>query len=372
MPARMARILAGVAKPTLEEFFGSAGLSTNDMWLPSRSKGVRAVVILLGALALAPLASARPTMVAEPAEVEVAPAGEALIELEIGGADDDGGVYDILVDQGDLRITYPAGGPPQGITYLPGREHAQTFVARVAAPENSSAGPRNVTFFLIERPPVAGAPQRADAPLVVRVVAPASEEAQPSDASNLRPPDAVDDGPTPRPRFPVRALAVGGAVGVAIGAPIYLWRRGWLGGLLYWRVQGDKLLDHPVRAAIVDAARRSPGVTLAQVQRELGLSDGQLDHHVRRLVRARLLVKVERDGARHLFLPGDRVALPAPLAQGVRDALAEGGALTAAEVAQRVGTSPQHARYYLEKMVRDAEAVAVEDGGRRAYRRLKP
>jgi predicted ArsR family transcriptional regulator len=123
-----------------------------------------------------------------------------------------------------------------------------------------------------------------------------------------------------------------------------------------------------VRAAIVGAVRAEPGLTRAELQRDLGLADGQADHHLRRLVQAGFLVKVERNGQRLLYLAGAAAPAASHVADDIRARLVAGEPLTAREAALAVGTTPQLARYYLEKLVRDGAATVDADGRRRTYR----
>lgn len=335
---------------------------------------MRAAILLAGLL-LVPLAAARPDLAVDPVAIDLAPGEAALVTLRASGVDEDGGVYDLFVDPADLDVAFSGREPPSSVTYLPGRETTAAWTARVLVPAGVREGARNLTFTLIERPPPAGRPMAANATLtVVARATPAAladdPPAPPSDAAVEIRAEVGASEPTRVPGHVLaRALAWGGGAALALSAPIYLWRRGWFAAILYWRVSGEGLLRHPVRAAIYDAVRRSPGITPARLQRELRISDGQLDHHVRRLVRGRFVVKIERDGARLLYTAGERVAPGPPLAARVREAIGEHGPLTTTEVALRVGVTPQHARYYLEKMVREGGATRQEKDGRRAYRR---
>jgi predicted transcriptional regulator len=164
-----------------------------------------------------------------------------------------------------------------------------------------------------------------------------------------------------------------GAIGllvVASLAAIALKARAWGPAFiaLYWRTSPSRLLDHPVRAAILELVRSEPGIARAALQRRLQLADGQVEYHVRRLERAGIVVRLEVDGARRLYAAGEHLPVITPLTQRILDALA-GEAATARTVAERVGVTPQHARYHLEKMRQTGMIHRSARGARSVYSR---
>lgn len=159
---------------------------------------------------------------------------------------------------------------------------------------------------------------------------------------------------------------LGALASVAVGAAIALvvWRR-WPGlGLvaLYARLAARRALEHPRRARMLDTLRASPGMTLAQLQRATGLSNGVARHHVA-LLQAAGAIRVVRDGSRRRLWPTEapRVEGAPELGERVLDALAARGPMRAGELAAELGVSRQALHYHLKKLERAGRVVARRD-----------
>lgn len=159
------------------------------------------------------------------------------------------------------------------------------------------------------------------------------------------------------------ASVLGALAGVAVGAAVAMaaWRR-WPGfGLvaLYARLAPRRALEHPRRARMMDALRASPGLTLAQLQRATGLSNGVARHHVA-LLQAAGALRVVRDGASRRLWPTDapNVAGAPALGERVVACLAERGPMRASDLAAELGVSRQALHYHLKKLQREGRVVA--------------
>lgn len=169
----------------------------------------------------------------------------------------------------------------------------------------------------------------------------------------------------PDDRGPVwLALGVGGVAAGAISlAPL---QRRWplLGfAALYARLAPRRALEHPRRQQMVDLLRAEPGMTLADAQRRLGLSNGVARHHVQ-LLAAAGIVRVVHDGALRRLYPTDapRVEATPALRERALTAIRARGEVRASELAQQLGVSRQALHYHLKKLECDGAIVAAREG----------
>jgi len=162
------------------------------------------------------------------------------------------------------------------------------------------------------------------------------------------------------------ALAVGAAgLGAAALAGAALWRR-WPGlGLfaLYARLAPRRALEHPRREAMLALVRAEPGLTLADVQRRLALSNGVARHHVA-LLQSAGLVRRSHDGARRRLWPIGAAIVAAPsLGERAVTLVEQRGPMRAAEIADALGVSRQSLHYHLKRLEADGRLVARREGG---------
>lgn len=165
-----------------------------------------------------------------------------------------------------------------------------------------------------------------------------------------------------------RGLALSAlAAGVGAGALAILWTgRRWAPALLglYARMRPQTILEHPVRQRMMDVVLAQPGLTMRELQRELGLANGATMHHLRALEKAGI-VRVVPDGMlRRLYPVGHARVDPVPaLADRVLRVVQEQGETTPAHVAAAVGATRQAVHYHLQKMIRDGRLHAREEDG---------
>lgn len=125
------------------------------------------------------------------------------------------------------------------------------------------------------------------------------------------------------------------------------------------RVAPLRALEHPRRAGMVALLRVEPGLTLAEVRRRLGMSNGVARHHLA-LLEAIGAVRVVSDGAlRRLWLAGEPAKPVPPLRDRALDAVAQRGTMRASELAQALGVSRQALHYHLKRLVEEGHLGAV-------------
>lgn len=112
-------------------------------------------------------------------------------------------------------------------------------------------------------------------------------------------PVVLEGTSVPGPR-PGETLAVGFGSVVAAAA---WWGRWWVVSL-FSRVEGPQAARHPVRSDILALVRSDPGASRQEIARRLGLAEGQASHHLRVLLRSRLLDSVSSRGQLHFFPHG--------------------------------------------------------------------
>lgn len=203
--------------------------------------------------------------------------------------------------------------------------------------------------------------------------------AQPIARSSLEEPARRDGGPRAAPArddpgFTTLALgpttpldASPVAAGVALGVT------GLLAILarLYSRFGRDSVLRAEPRARIHETlAARPEGATLADLAAATGLSRGAVAHHCRMLERHGYLTSRHDGVNRRYALPGARLAPPVrpptPGERRVLDLLREAGPLTQADLAARLGVTPQAVSQHLLRLRREARVEPrAADGQRR-------
>ena len=308
---------------------------------------LRAHLLALVALVIvAPTAAAAIELAVSPASMTLERGASPTVRLVLQGVEDRGGAFDLFVSSESAIVEFPPEEQRQGILVLPGTVSIE-WTPRVRMLRGLDDGPHEVVFRLIERPGPPD-PRTLEAVLTFELASASASASVPA---------------TPAPTTGTRWVGIAGLSLVLLYA---LYRVAPAMVALYWRTRRDRLLEHTVRSAMVDAVRADPGITPAELQRRLAIADGQLDHHLRRLVAAGLVQKVAADGARRLYLAGTAVDPGDPLAERIRAALREGAA-PARVVAERVGVSPQHARYYLEKLHAAGALERRLIGARRVY-----
>lgn len=171
----------------------------------------------------------------------------------------------------------------------------------------------------------------------------------------------VGNGVEPQVWVAIVAAGLGtGALGLVALA------RRWPGlGLfpLYARLAPRRALEHPRRASMVALLREEPGLSLAEVQRKLALSNGVARHHVA-LLEAAGVVRVVQDGPLRRLWPVEsaRVAPTPALRERALLTLRERGPMRAPELAHALGVSRQALHYHLKRLEQDGAILVRKDG----------
>ena len=117
-------------------------------------------------------------------------------------------------------------------------------------------------------------------------------------------------------------------------------------------------LQHPRRAGIVALVRAQPGLTLADLRRRMGMSNGVARHHVA-LLEAAGLVRTVPDGTlRRLWPVGEPARAVPPLRERVAETVQTRGRVSSADLAHQLGVSRQALHYHVKRLVGDGRIVA--------------
>jgi DNA-binding transcriptional ArsR family regulator len=191
-------------------------------------------------------------------------------------------------------------------------------------------------------------------PLLPLGEAPAAAQAAP----HPLPPQGIPYGPL--------AAAAGGLALAGLAAWLAWGAKAGLG--LFSRIEHGRLLDHPGRAAIVQAIEAEPGIHLRELARRTGHQSGALRHHLRKLQDGGLVVVRPLGGYLCCFLPeaardGSALASASARSEGARKVLEamQRGATGVREIAAATGLAPSTVSHHLARM-RQGAAAATEDG----------
>jgi DNA-binding transcriptional ArsR family regulator len=182
----------------------------------------------------------------------------------------------------------------------------------------------------------------------------------------------VSASPSPAPTAPRPAANSPWAMPSAPAAATGISLVAVLGGLLYYfwptmkglplfglfsRIRDDKVLDHPQRARLMEAIRADPGVHFQELCRRMGLGHGVLEHHVRKLVDAELVV-VRRTSGYTCYFPkatDRRMMDAAPMlrsggSRAVFRAVAAQPGTSSRDLAVHLGLAPSTVSYHLKRL----------------------
>lgn len=183
------------------------------------------------------------------------------------------------------------------------------------------------------------------------------------DPSPAGPRDGSLGGAAPSPLELGATVAVAGAVALAV----LLWPTlKAIGAGLFSRIQGPRVLEHPGRAAIVDAIQADPGLHFSELARRTGHAAGALRHHLAKLQAAGLVVARPLGGYLCYFAPGtsrDTAALAnaATRSEGARKVLEaqQAGIVGVRAIAAHTGLSPSTVSHHLARLRQGAEDQAA-------------
>jgi DNA-binding transcriptional ArsR family regulator len=188
------------------------------------------------------------------------------------------------------------------------------------------------------------------------------------------------------PQAPLRGVGLGAAIAsaLALGAAVVavVWRRPLrlLALGLFTRLVQPRLLDHVVRAKIVEAVNADPGVNANTIARRLGLARGVAMYHLAVLERERVLNCVRPGRQRHYFPRGTlapREMMKISLlrrahAEDLYRIVAESPGIGAGELARRLGVSASRVTHLVDRLAREGLIERARDGRFVRLRALTP
>lgn len=222
---------------------------------------------------------------------------------------------------------------------------------RIACDETPEDGALDLTMTADGRPLMAWRSEGWSLVIATGSSAVGDEEVAPDQAST-----------TPSSQAPPGwAVPAALATGVALLAGLALllrqrWR--WILAGLFSRIRDDEVLDHPVRQEIHEVVEDRPGIHFRALGRVVGLSPGNLEHHLRKLERAGLLRAHKTNGHRCLFVPGTvdpaveqaLVEIKSRGAKTVVDELVREPARGVRALARRAGLAASTVSHHLDRL----------------------
>lgn len=168
-----------------------------------------------------------------------------------------------------------------------------------------------------------------------------------------------------------QAVATAGAVagaGLLTGALLAFAGR-WLMPL-FSRIEGNQVLDNPVRARVHDAVVQDPGLSLEEVRARAGIAWGTAVHHLRRLEDTGLLVSVAQGARRRYFAAntaasGRRAqvaALAQPTARRVAECVRHQPGVDQSALCAALGLRNPAASKHLHRLAAQGLVLAERDG----------
>jgi predicted transcriptional regulator len=137
--------------------------------------------------------------------------------------------------------------------------------------------------------------------------------------------------------------------------------------LLWHRVRGARLLDHPIRSAIAQAVSAAPGLHVRDLARRLSAHPKTVGYHVHRMAAEELLT-LEHDGPLLRVFPTGRGGGEA--AQSTRTKVLEllaRGARSRASLAAAADVTPQAISYHMSALAREGRVARLRRGMEVAY-----
>jgi len=146
--------------------------------------------------------------------------------------------------------------------------------------------------------------------------------------------------------------------GLAAAVAYFLWplaKAGTVG--LFSRVKGDRLLDSPIRAELLQRIEAHPGIHHSDLVRAVGRGNGTVEHHLQKLTAGGVILRRKGPGYT-CFFPArtDRRAMDAapllksPIARGLVERVRRTPGLTSAQAARELGVTAATLHYHLERL----------------------
>lgn len=160
---------------------------------------------------------------------------------------------------------------------------------------------------------------------------------------------------------------------VATGAGGFL--AGFLALLLFSRIEGEHVLDNPVRQRVLQVISMAPGSCIADLRERAGIAWGTTVYHLHRLENAGLVVSVRHAGARRHFAantPASReragiAALAHPTAQRIADLVHRTPGIDQTGVCRALGLQAPSASKHLGRLEALGLVTAQRVGRNRLY-----
>lgn len=173
-------------------------------------------------------------------------------------------------------------------------------------------------------------------------------------------------------QVPGAAAATGlSLVALAASALYYFWPalKGMAGLGLFSRIDSDRVLDHPARKTLYHLIEANPGVHFQDLGRRVGFGRGQLDHHLNKILQARLVTRVQGQGYTCYFVRGQvnrSVMDAAPLlrsegGRSVLQTLHQRPGLSTRDLAGQLGLAPGTVAYHVKRL-REAGFLTSQAG----------
>lgn len=153
--------------------------------------------------------------------------------------------------------------------------------------------------------------------------------------------------------------ATAGGAGIIIGLLYWLWPAiKSAPAALFSRVRGDHLLRNPLRAQIHQLIEANPGIHHQAIVRTLDRGHGAVEHHLRKLLDAGMVSRIQGKGYTCYF-PKGRVdfsnmasapLLKSPVARSIVEQVRQNPGIRSAELARRLAVTPATVHYHVERM----------------------
>lgn len=164
-----------------------------------------------------------------------------------------------------------------------------------------------------------------------------------------------------------------GALALLVGAGAAVVQyagRGWFA--LFSRLSHERLLDHPARAAIAAAVAAAPGIQYLRLARAVELPRSTMEHHLRKLLDAGVVVQVQGNGMACYFRKGavdHRVMTAVPFvsaesARKIAEAATQAPGASMSELALATGLQLDTVAYHAHRLERHGLAITRRNGSR--------
>lgn len=144
---------------------------------------------------------------------------------------------------------------------------------------------------------------------------------------------------------------------------------------LFSRIEGQKVLDNPVRAHVHQVVVQDPGLSLEEVRARAGIAWGTAVHHLRRLEDNGLLVSIVQNARRRYFAANTPAsshrahvaALSHPTARRLADLVRQRPGLDQGGLCEALGLRNPAASKHLQQLAAHGLVLVERDGRRCRY-----